>query len=587
MQEERILSGNEAVARGAWEAGCRFGSGYPGTPSSEILPALAALGECYTEWSVNEKCALEAASGASLTGVRCLMTTKHVGLNVAADPLFTLAYTGVDGGLVIVSADDPHMHSSQNEQDNRQYARAAKLPMLEPANSQEALEFTRLAFELSEQFDTPVLLRVTTRICHSEGVVTVGRRLQTPPPHPPRHDAEKWVMIPAYARKRRAALTERLARLRDYSETTPLTRVEQGGTNVGFIAAGVAYQYAREALPEAAALKLAMTWPLPDKRLRGFAESVEKLYIIEELDPFLTEYVRALGIAVEPLPASLHGGELSVHRVRAALAGSDVPGSAPTDLPRRLPQLCAGCPHRGVFHVLRRLKLFVTGDIGCYTLGTLPPLAALDTCLCMGAGVGQNHGINQACGGKQRTVAVIGDSTFIHSGITNLVNIAYNNSPTTIIILDNRTTAMTGGQDHPGTGKTLSGLPGRELDLVALCKAVGIPHVEVVDPRDLAALQEAIQTAVDRDEPSVLIARQPCVLLTRERTQPSRVVEETCTRCGACLRLGCPAFLSRELEGEDGKILRQPVIDPALCNGCRLCIQVCPVESIVPAGEAA
>ncbi len=582
MSEKELLSGNEAIARGAWEAGCAFGSGYPGTPSSEILPALTELGDCYTEWSVNEKCALEAAAGASLAGARSLVTMKHVGLNVAADPLFTLSYTGVKGGLVIVSADDPSMHSSQNEQDNRHYARAAKLPMLEPSTSQEALDFARLAFELSEHFDTPVLLRVTTRLSHSDGVVVVGERDLESAVCVPEAEPAKYVMVPAHAHKRHVVMAERIASLREYAEATDINHREDGDGCMGIISSGIAYQYAREVCPQASFLKLGMTWPLPEKLIGEFAVGVEKLYVIEELDPYLTEQVRALGVAVEPLPESLQIGELSPARVRAALEGKDAPFHPQAELPLRPPQLCAGCPHRGVFVALRKLKLFVTGDIGCYTLGALPPLQALHTCLCMGAGVGQVHGINQACGEKQSAVAVIGDGTFIHSGISGLVNIAYNNSPSTIIILDNGTTAMTGGQDHPATGRTLRGEAGGKLDLVALCKGIGIAHVETIDPRDLEQTEAAIKAAVESNEPSVLIASHPCVLLSRERGQPYAIDEESCVQCGACLRLGCPAITSHEIS--DGS--RQPVIDPLICIGCSLCAQVCPKDAIAPGGEA-
>lgn len=580
MSEKRLMSGNEAIARGAWEAGCSFGSGYPGTPSSEILPALTRLGEAYTEWAVNEKGALEAVAGASLTGARCITTMKHVGLNVAADPFFTLSYTGVKGGIVIVSADDPQMHSSQNEQDNRHFARAAKVPMLEPTDTAEALEFTKLAFELSEQHDTPVMLRVTTRLSHSDGIAVIGEREQREAACTPVMEPEKYVMIPGRARARRQVIATRTAALREWNETASINQIVRGPSNVGIIAAGIAYQYAREAAPEASFLKLGMTWPLPEKLIREFARSVETLYVIEELDPYLTESVRALGVTVEPLPESLQIGELSPARVREALNG--VPPAAPSPqeaeapLPTRPPQLCAGCPHRGVFHTLRKLKVFVNGDIGCYTLGTLPPLQALHTCLCMGASIGMVHGINQACGGKQRAVAVIGDSTFMHSGMTGLLNIVYNQSPSVVIILDNSTTAMTGGQDHPGTGRTMAGQPGGRVDLEALCRAAGVGHVETFDPADLEATESAIRGALGTDAPAVLIARRPCVLITRDRG-PAHVVEETlCVQCGACLRLGCPAISARILD--DGK--KQPVIDVTLCTGCRLCAQVCPKDAI-------
>ena len=592
MSQKHLMSGNEAIAQGAWEAGCAFGSGYPGTPSSEILPVLTKLGReggreggsagfqpAYTEWAVNEKGALEAAAGASLTGARCLVTMKHVGLNVAADPFFTLSYTGVKGGLVIVCADDPQMHSSQNEQDSRHFARAAKVPMLEPADAQEALEFTRLAFELSERHDTPVLLRVTTRLSHSDGVVVTGAREQPDAACLPTPEPEKYVMIPARARARRKLMAERTAAIRAWNETATVNEIIAGSPEIGLIASGIALQYAREVLPEAAVLKLGMTWPLPEQLIRSFAATVQMLYVIEELDPYLTESIRALGVTVEPLPESLQLGELSPARVRAGLQGRDYAPQVLADLPARPPQLCPGCPHRGVFHILRKLKLFVTGDIGCYTLGTLPPLQALHTCLCMGAGIGMVHGINQACGGKQKAVAVIGDSTFMHSGMTGLLNIVYNQSPSVVIILDNSTTAMTGGQDHPGTGATLSGRPGRQVDLEALCRGAGVAHVTTFEPADLKVTEAAIREALASDGPAVLIGRRPCVLITREHGAPRVIDEALCVQCGACLRLGCPAISARVLG--DGK--KQPVIDTSLCMGCTLCAQVCPKDAIIQA----
>ncbi len=577
-QRKILLSGNEAIAHGAWAAGCSFGSGYPGTPSSEILPALTKLGDAYTEWAVNEKCALEAASGASLTGARCLVTMKHVGLNVAADPLFTLSYTGVNGGIVIVSADDPAMHSSQNEQDNRHYARAAKVPMLEPADSQEAMDFTYLAFELSERFDTPVILRVTTRVCHSESPVIVsGERRTVSPVSLPAPQTEKYVMIPAFARRRRQLLHQRLAAVRAWNENSAVNCLIEGSPEIGIIAAGVAYQYAREAVPQASFLKLGMTWPLPEQLIRSFAQTVRKLYVIEELDPFLSESIRALGLRVETLSESLYVGELNPQRVQAALLGGDVPATKEhADLPLRPPQLCAGCPHRGVFYILRRLKLYVTGDIGCYTLGTLPPLQALHTCLCMGAGVGQLHGIQQVCGTRQPVVAVIGDSTFLHSGVTGLLNIVYNQSASVVIILDNGTTAMTGGQDHPGTGRTLSGRPGKRIDLEALCRGIGVDFVCTVNPRDLAATEKAIREALAYEGPAVIIARAPCVLQQRPENKAYQLDESLCVQCEACLRLGCPAIYVSKTENEK----RQPHIDPVLCVGCSLCAQICPKQAI-------
>jgi indolepyruvate ferredoxin oxidoreductase alpha subunit len=576
MSEKMILSGNEAVARGAWEAGATFGSGYPGTPSSEILPALNALGDCYTEWAPNEKCALEAAAGASLAGARCIVTMKHVGLNVAADPFFTLSYVGVNGGLVLLDADDPAMHSSQNEQDNRHFARAAKVPMLEPSDSQEAKDFTRLAFEISEQFDTPVMVRTLTRVAHSEGLVELGERTVPARECGPVRDARKYVMIPAYARARRAFMQERTAKLTAFAEETEINCIEPGSPEIGIIASSVAYQYAREAAPDASFLKLGMTWPLPPGKIRQFAASVEKLYVVEELDPYLRDQILALGIAVEELPESLQLGELSPERVAAGLRGEDVAPAA-SDLPPRPPVLCAGCPHRGVFITLRKLKAFVTGDIGCYTLGTLPPLSALDTCLCMGAGIGEAHGIEMACGEKGKTVAVIGDSTFVHSGITGLVNIAYNGGSSVVMILDNATTAMTGGQEHPGTGVTLSGRPGRLLDIPGICRAAGIPNVVTVDPRNLGQVESTLKQALESPEAWVIVAQCPCILKARPDAFPRVIDEDKCIRCQVCVRIGCPAIST---EATDDPRKPQPRIDPVLCTGCNLCAQVCPVNAI-------
>lgn len=572
-----LLSGNEAIARGAWEAGARFGGGYPGTPSSEILPALGELGKCYVEWAPNEKVALEVGIGASLAGARVLVTMKHVGLNVAADPLFTLAYTGVEGGLVIVTADDPAMRSSQNEQDNRNYARAAKIPMLEPADSQEARDMTMLGFELSERFDTPVLLRPVTRVCHSDSLVQVGQRQDIELRGDFEPNARKYVMIPAWATARRSDMARRIEDLIAFAEETDLNFVVEGDSSLGVIASGAAYQYAREVAPDASFLKLGMVWPLPPEKIRRFAESVERLVVIEELDPLLTEQVRAMGIEVEAVDAKFQQGELTPARVREIITGEPAPEPAVADdLPPRPPVLCAGCAHRGVFSILRKLKAYVTGDIGCYTLGALPPLDALHTCVCMGAGVGMAHGMQKIRGHEARVVAVIGDSTFVHSGITGLVDIAYNSGVSTVIILDNGTTAMTGGQAHPGVGETLSGMPGHKLDFEALCRAVGIEDVTVVDAYDLAATEEAIKSAMDSPEPSVVIARRECVLMSRRREPAPTLDLDACIRCGRCIQLGCPALTAFN----DGEKRPRPLIDEEQCTGCNQCVQVCPVGAL-------
>ncbi|MGC9316677.1 MAG: indolepyruvate ferredoxin oxidoreductase subunit alpha [Armatimonadota bacterium] len=577
LSDVLLLSGNEAIARGAWEAGVRLGSGYPGTPSSEILPALRDLGGVYVEWSVNEKVALEVAAGASIAGARALVTMKHVGLNVAADPLFTLSYTGVGGGLVIVTADDPSMHSSQNEQDNRNYARAAKVPMLQPADSQEARDLTMVGFELSERFDVPVLVRPVTRICHSDGLVRVGERREREPTGELEPYPEKYVMIPAHARRRRVAMAERTRKLLAFAEETDLNREEMGDRSLGIIAAGVAYQYAREAFADASFFRLGLVWPLPADRIRAFAERVDRLYVVEELDPYLTEQVLAMGVEVEPVEDRFRIGELTPGRVREMITGEPPPATTPDDdLPPRPPTLCAGCPHRSVFVALRKLKAYVTGDIGCYTLGTLPPLEALHTCLCMGAGIGEAHGIQKIRGHEAPVVAVIGDSTFTHSGITGLVNIAYNAGVSTVVILDNRTTAMTGGQVHPGVGETLSGMPGRALDFESLARAIGIEDVRVVDPYDMAATEKALREAMTSAEPSVVIARRECVLTARRKRPAPELDAEACIRCGQCIRLGCPALSAVD----DGGERPLPQIDPALCTGCLMCVQVCPVDAL-------
>jgi len=580
MTTRILLSGNEAIAEGTLEAGAHFAAAYPGTPSTEILETLARRGGIRTEWAPNEKVAFESAYGASLGGARVLVAMKHVGVNVAADPLFSAAYAGVNGGLVLVSADDPAMHSSQNEQDNRHFARAAKIPMLEPSDSQEAKDFTVRAFSISEQFDTPVLLRVTTRVCHGMSPVEAERDRTWPKAalRPYERNFRKHVLLPANARRRHGFVEERLRDLEDLAaEDRELNRILWGDRTVGVITSGVAFEYVREALPGASVLKLGMPHPLPRTLIREFAAGVDELYVVEELDPFLEEQIRALGLPVigkELFPAT---GELDPDLVARALRGDEVLADTPPartaprpELPPRPPVLCAGCGHRGVFYTFSKLGLVVTGDIGCYTLGALPPLEAMDSCLCMGASVGMAHGMEIAlreAGDARRVVGVIGDSTFMHSGINGLINVVYNGGSSTVVVLDNGTTAMTGRQGHPGTGVTAAGETGGRVDIAALCRAIGVRRVREVDPYDLAALESALEEELAVDEPSVLICRAVCRLVDRTPIAPSVRLEIECPGCGTCFELGCPALFER-----DGAA----VIDPEACCGCGLCVQICP-----------
>jgi indolepyruvate ferredoxin oxidoreductase alpha subunit len=593
----KLLSGNEAIARGAYEAGVRVATAYPGTPSTEILQNIARYyPEMYAEWAPNEKVALEVGIGASLGGARTLVAMKHVGVNVAADPLVTLAYTGVKAGLVLLSADDPGMHSSQNEQDNRLYARLARIPLLEPADSQEAKDFVRTALEISETFDTPVLLRTTTRVAHSKSLVREGPPAQ-PELKPYAKDFTKYLMVPANARKRHVSLEDRQEGLRRYAEKTPLTRMEPGDRRIGIVTGGVAYYYVKEACPWASVLKLGMSYPFPYGVVEAFAATVDDLYVVEELEPFLEELIAARGISVHGKGLIPRTGELSpavilrslmkspafvsaahahgsAEPVRQGNNSRHAPGPSPEaavgvpvpPLPARPPVLCPGCPHRGLFYVLKKLKLRVMGDIGCYTLGGLPPLSAMDTCICMGAGVGMAHGMAKVDPeSAEKTVAIIGDSTFVHSGITGLIDIVYNQGTSTVIIADNRTTAMTGHQDHPGTGRTLRRDPTRALDFAKLARAVGVPHVWVVDPNNLAATRKTIAKAIRTPAPVLVIASRPCVLLSPAAPDPVAINPEVCRGCKLCLELGCPALSLRD----------QPRVNPQLCVGCGLCSQVC------------
>jgi len=567
---KKLMLGNEAIARGVYEAGATVATAYPGTPSTEITECIAKYDEIYSEWSPNEKVALEVAIGASVGGARAACSMKHVGLNVAADPLFTAAYTGVNGGLVLFVADDPGMHSSQNEQDTRLIARAAKVPVLEPSDSQECKDFAREAFRISEEFDTPVIVRLTTRVAHSQGLVELGER-ENVPIKPYIKDPGKYVMMPAMARKRHVAVEERLARLSELSDSTSLNRIEWGDRKVGVIAGGIAYQYAKEVFGNASFLKLGMVYPLPEKLIREFASQVETLYVIEELEPFIENSCLGMGIKVKGKDVLPVIGEYSAGLIRERVLGEkpEKLNSIEEDIPVRPPVMCAGCPHRGIFYVLKKLKLNVTGDIGCYTLGALAPLESLDTCVCMGASIGMAHGMEKAMGrdSARKTVAVIGDSTFIHSGITGLIDIVYNKGTSTVIILDNSTTGMTGHQHHPATGFTIKGEPTRQVDLVKLCQAVGVDRVNVIDPFDLAEAEKVIREETAADEPSVIISRRPCALLKNVKFNGVlKINPDKCTRCRMCMRLGCPAIVDRGTHIE---------VDPALCVGCDLCTKVC------------
>lgn len=567
-----FLSGNEAIARGAYEAGVRFAAAYPGTPSTEILENCTKYPEIVSQWSTNEKVAMEVTIGASLGGARSLVAMKHVGLNVAADPFFTLSYTGVNGGVVVVSADDPGMHSSQNEQDNRHYARFAKVPMLEPSDSQEAKDFVKVGLEISEVFDTPVLLRMTTRVCHSKSVVELGERVE-PPKKIYQKDFAKYVVLPSNARKRHVFVEERTRKLEEYSEAFPGNRIEPGDPELGVVTGSVAYQYSREVFPKATFLKLSMTFPLPQKLIREFAGKVKKIVVIEELDPYLEENLKAMGIPVEGKSRIPLCGELSTETVARSFGEEIKPYALPVEVPIRFPVLCPGCPHSGIYYVLKTLKATVTGDIGCYTLGGMPPLSAMDTCICMGASVGMALGMEKAMGrdSTKRIVATIGDSTFLHSGITGLLDIVYNKGVSTVCILDNGTTAMTGHQDHPGTGKTLSREPTSKVDYAALARAVGIKDVKVIDPYNLKAVREAFKDSLSRAEPSVVIAQRACVLLDRKRAKPPAVDLEACNACGLCFLLGCPAM---------EKAVGKPVINEVFCVGCHVCTEICNREAL-------
>ncbi|MCL1980669.1 MAG: indolepyruvate ferredoxin oxidoreductase subunit alpha [Proteobacteria bacterium] len=587
------FSGNEAIALGAWEAGVRVASGYPGTPSTEIMENLSRYQGVYTEWAPNEKVGLEVAIGASFAGARALATMKHVGLNVAADPLFTASYTGLRGGLVILNADDPQMHSSQNEQDNRNYAFAAKLPMLEPSDPAEAKRMMGLAYALSERLDAPVIMRITTRIAHVKGVVEKGSRCQMPEPSIEKMPA-KLVMLPGNARMRRVEVEKRMQATRELAETLPENRIEPGSGPRGFITSGVPYNYVKEAFPEAPVLKLGMVWPLPEKMIREFAATVDELIVVEELDPFIETHLKAMGIACRGKDLIPNQGELNSFIVRKAVAPETIGEIfAPLELPMRPPNMCAGCPHRGLFYSLKRIKdVFISGDIGCYTLGFLPPLSAMDACVCMGASITMAHGMAKALGkqGEGKIVAVLGDSTFMHSGITGLLNMVYNGTYASVIILDNRTTAMTGHQDNPASGCTVVGDPAPALDIEALCRSLGVKRVSVVNPHDIEATRKVLKEEIEAPEPSVIISRAPCVLLPEEvkRQKPVYFTNlDNCTGCSLCVQMGCPAISWTPLTPEEAtargykeKQKGFARIAEVQCNGCGQCACVCKFDAI-------
>lgn len=608
MEEKSLLTGNEAIARGAWQAGVAVATGYPGTPSTEILEYLVRFkDEVYLEWSPNEKVAFEAAAGAAMAGARSMVTMKHVGLNVAADPLMTLAYMGVEGGMVICVADDPGQHSSQNEQDSRHYARFAKIPVLEPSDSQEALDFCVLAFEISERFRVPVMLRSTTRISHSRSVTLLGPR-QAPRQAGFRRDNERWVPIPLWSRPMRRKVETRSAELSAYASDCPANRIEAAldpkaaaglPRSFGVIAEGIAYQYALDAFPEAKILKLGLAWPYPESLLREFASSVDNLLVVEENEEILEEHLKAMGLPCIGRELLSGIGELSCDKLLAirpelarrgflaetgeAGAGSRAvtPGLAgvpqPVELPARPPVLCPGCPHRGLFHALARYDVIVTGDIGCYSLAVFPPLSKIDAILCMGGGFSMAQGICKS-GETRRVVGVVGDSTFFHSGITGLLDVVYNRGNPILIVLDNRTTAMTGHQDHPGTGRTLMGQDSHQASIEDIAKACGMEWVRTVNPYDAKATSDCIAEAYAREGASLIVTRAPCPLRERRAIGPILSIDaQRCRACGACLKIGCPA-----IEAQAGE---KPRINSSLCAGCGLCAQLCAFKAISPASS--
>ena len=573
---KKLLLGNAAVARGAYEAGVNVVASYPGTPSTEITEETAKYDEIYSEWSPKEKVAAEVAIGASIGGARAMSCMKHVGLNVMADPVFTVSYTGVNGGLVFCVADDPGMHSSQNEQDSRHYAKASKIIMLEPADSSECKEFTKRAFALSEEFDTPVFIRLSTRVSHSQSLVEICER-ENVEIKPYEKNIGKYVMMPANAVKRHVTVEERIASLVEFAEKDGINTVENNGAKIGVITAGIAYEYAKEALGEKADfLKLGMVYPLPVEKIKDFAKNYETVYVIEELDPVIEEHCKSIGVNnIKGKEIFTLLGEYTPNMIKKAVLGEEAPETVKADepIPVRPPVMCAGCPHRGTFYVLKKLGLVVSGDIGCYTLGAVAPLASVDTTICMGASVSAALGMAKARGAEfnKKLVSVIGDSTFMHSGITGLVDIVYNKGNNTVIILDNSITGMTGHQNNPTTGYTIKGEETKQVNLIALCRAVGIEHVVVADPFDVKNFESIVKEEVNREEPSVIIAQRPCALLKTVKYTGRCKINDNCKNCKMCMKLGCPAISIKD---------DKPVIDATQCNGCGLCVNVCPFGAI-------
>jgi len=580
--QKELLSGNEAIARGAYESGIIFAAGYPGTPSSEILENISKYLEIYSEWSVNEKVALESAAGASWAGARCIVTMKHVGLNVAADPLMTLPYVGVKGGLLIVVADDPSMHSSQNEQDSRNYAKFAKVPLLEPSDSQEAKDFVKIGIDISEKYDIPVILRSTTRISHSKGIVKLGTKVENPNEIHFDKNPLKYVTVPAYARGMRVKLEDKIKKLERLANKININKIILNDKKLGIITSSISFQYAREVFPEASILKLGMSHPFPDETIRKFASMVKKLVVIEELDPILEEHIKSLGIKVIGKEIIPNIGELNLDILEEAklkLSGKKIVkkkffNSIP-DLPKRSPVLCPGCPHRGIFYALKKCNVSVVGDIGCYSLATFPPLETLDTILCMGAGISACHGMDKI--GYKNVVGVLGDSTFFHSGMTPLLDIAYNKGASTIIILDNRTTAMTGHQNHPGTGRTIKNEETVSISISKIAKALGIKRVREVNPYRIEETYQILKEEINSNEASVIITTEPCILNVKGiEIEPNEIDAELCMGCGVCLKVGCPALEKIPIDHKKFKVQ----INSVLCTGCDICCQVCKFNAI-------